>query len=171
MNDRLCNKKRQRSPNQDNLLDITFYKVSYFFLIYFQDCISSKAIYNKDETDNENDDNDDIMYFHNSKDKNLKQVLFDSKTNDWELKKYEEYYDPELSMATDTEKEGNYQIKKEKNNVTSENSISNKGQNNSKENKSNNSSHSFSPPISESTQNHYPYTINEIINGKYKVSY
>ena len=101
----------------------------------------------------------------------------------WKIKKYEEYYDPELSDITDIDKEKNYEIKKEKKSnetitifdteiqIKPDNELKEetKQDDNNKKEKESASSNSSSPPFSDSSTNHYPYSINEIINGKYRI--
>ena len=123
------------------------------------------------------------MCFNGPKNNHLKADLRDSKTNNWDIKKYEGQHESDLSKNSEYISEDDCEIKKEydsdndlalKNGNSFKNNEDTEG-NNEKEQKEKNekeshTSNSSSPPFSEESTNHYPYKINEIINNKYKVS-
>ena len=121
--------------------------------------------------------------YQGPKNNHLKADLRDSKTNNWDLKKYEGQPESDVSKNSEYNGEEDYEIKKgyDSDNdlaLNNDNIIKNnedKERKNNQENKEKNekesqTSNSSSPPFSEESTNHYPYTINEIINNKYKVS-
>ena len=119
----------------------------------YEEALEAHGKLNKNGQNSDKDQSfQDYSYFETIQNKNLKEEL----SNSFKRKKYEEYYNQEIVKISENNSA------KDKNNI--KDTIYDNNFSNSYSNSSSNSS-----ALSDNSSKLYPYTINEIINKKYKL--